>query len=38
MGVALLWTFFCRQVQPLYQRGMTMWMYPMPSFPTIPSP
>jgi hypothetical protein len=32
MSADLLWTFVRRRIQPLHQRGMNMWMYPMPSY------
>jgi hypothetical protein len=36
MGVDLLRTFVSCSVQPLYQREMTIWMYPGPSCPDHP--
>jgi hypothetical protein len=36
MGASHLRTFFSRWVQPLFQRGMTMWMYSGPSCPDHP--
>jgi hypothetical protein len=36
MGTALHQTFFSHRVQPLRQRGMTMWVYLGPSCPDRP--
>jgi hypothetical protein len=36
MGVDLLRTFVSCSMQPLYQREMTIWMYPGPSCPDHP--
>jgi hypothetical protein len=35
-GADLLQTFFSCRVQLLYQREITMWMYPVPSCPDCP--